>query len=93
MKLTKEQHNLYGDAWCFLENFLPNYYHRDDVLVSDILYRFITDDDVSDDDLEWIENEFASNKENVAKYLQKLDSNFFDEATRNFYSQIINDNR
>ena len=77
---------MYDDAWSFLEIFLPNYSHRDDVLESDVLYRYLIGDDVSNDDLEWIESEFSSDKKKVAEYLSEMEGKLFTSAIKNFYS-------
>lgn len=34
----------YSDLWGFIEEYLPNYYKRNDVLRSDILFRYINDE-------------------------------------------------
>ena len=38
--------------WDFIEDFLPDYYHRDEVLLSDIYTRYLDGEDVDPDDIE-----------------------------------------
>ena len=61
---------------CIIEVFLPNYYHRDEVLVSDILYRYIEGEEVSDEDMEWL----PGSKEEAKQVLEKLDKKLFVES-------------
>ena len=35
-----------GNVWAFIEKFLPNYYHRDDILHFDIYSRYIENEDL-----------------------------------------------
>ena len=44
--------------WRFIEDYLPNYSSRDDILRNDILFRYLDDDDVCDEDMQWIQAEF-----------------------------------
>ena len=70
----------YNGLWRFIEDYLPDYYHRDDVLQDDILCRFINDEEVCDIDLEWIEEEFHSDKHLVAQEIIRLETIFVNEA-------------
>ena len=88
MNNTKQINSSYTNLWQFIEEYLPNYYSRDDVLRNDILFRFIDGDDVCDDDLKWIQEEFQSNKELVAEELKCLESNFAAEAIKAYYDGI-----
>jgi len=71
--------------WRFIETNLPNYYTRDDVLRSDILLRFIENDDVWGEDLKWIEEEFKSDIHLVKKELVRLETRFITESLRSYY--------
>ena len=73
--------------WSFIAKYLPNYYSRDDVLWSDILNRYISDEDVSEEDIEYIEQTFA-NKDDVIEECMQLENRLFAEAIENYYSQL-----
>lgn len=49
-----------ADYWRFIEAYLPNYYSRDDVLLSDILYRYITSDEESCEDVQMIKKAYPN---------------------------------
>lgn len=87
---TLKPNNSYHDGfWHFIEDNLPNYNTRDDVLCDDILLRYIEDDDVSKGDLEWIMSEFNGDKELVKQELIKLESNFAQEALKAYYEKQL----
>ena len=69
----------------FLEKYLPNYYFRDDVLKSDILFRFLTNEELNEKDRNWIKDEFSNNIDLVKEECLKLDKIFLTEAIENFY--------
>ena len=50
MNNTEFINNYTDNFWNFIEKYLPNYYTRDDVLYDDILFRFIDDDNVSEEE-------------------------------------------
>lgn len=58
------------------------------MLWADILLRFLTDEDVSKDDLERIECEFQSDKSLVKTELVRLETQFAKEALEEFYKRI-----
>ena len=72
--------------WRFIEEYLPNYSSRDDVLRDDILFSFVDDDDVSKEDLKWIEDEFKNDKKLVKEELVRLESHFMVEALKAYWS-------
>lgn len=88
MNNTKDKFESYRKFWDFIEEHLPNYYQRDDVMQSDILLSFLTNDDMSDDDMEWIENEFHSDKSLVKEELLRLEAKFAEEALESFFDKI-----
>lgn len=49
--------------WDFIEKYHPLYYSDDRVLLCDILYRYLTDDEVSSDDLIWLQELYKTKKE------------------------------
>ena len=68
----------------FIEKFLPDYYHDDDVLRSDILCRYLDNEDVDESDLQWIYREFGSDKAKVQDALERLDMELAYEALLNW---------
>ena len=72
--------------WRFIEEYLPNYSSRDDVLRDDILFRFVDGDDVSKEDLKWIEDEFKNDKRLVKEELVRLESRFMVESLKAYWS-------
>ena len=86
MKNIDSSNNSYNKIWCFFEDNLPNYYGRDDVLRNDILYRFYEGEQVCDDDLQWIEEEFHGDKQLIAEELKRMETVFFTEALDAYYS-------
>ena len=88
MNNTKQINSSYINSWRFIEEYLPNYYSHDDVLRNDILFRFFYNDDVCDEDLKWIQEEFQGKKELVAEELIRLESNFAAEAIKAYYTSI-----
>ena len=68
----------------FIQRNHPNYSSDDRVLICDILFRYIDDDDVSPEDLIWIKKDFRT-KEDVLKELKRLETSLFSEALDSFY--------
>lgn len=69
-----------GDVWAFIERFLPNYYHRDDILHFDIYSRYIDNEDLSEGDAEWIYQTFGADREKVKQTIDQMEKNFAYEA-------------
>ncbi|MBR6597733.1 MAG: hypothetical protein IKK68_07285 [Paludibacteraceae bacterium] len=88
MNNTANYNSSYNAFWQFIEDYLPNYSSRDDVLWDDILTRFIEDDEICVNDKKTIEQEFNGNKELVKEEIAKLESKFAQEAL-NKYFQIV----
>ncbi|MGN0028674.1 MAG: hypothetical protein ACI35Q_02960 [Marinilabiliaceae bacterium] len=88
MKSTEDAFDAYRNHWSFIEKYLPNYDRRDDVLMSDILLRFLTGDYVAEYDLLWIEDCFHSDRSLVKEELVRLETKFAEEALANFYEGI-----
>ena len=80
----KKKSNNENNLWQFIEEFLPDYYHRDDVLRSDILCRYIDNEEVDECDLQWIYHEFGSDKRKVQDALKHLDMELAYEALINW---------
>ena len=73
----------------FFNGYLPGYYSRNDVLKSDILFRFLEGDEISENDLEWIKEEYGGNVQRVRQECQRLDTLFFAESLQAFYDQLL----
>lgn len=71
--------------WDTIMEYLPYYHKRDDVLLSDILARYIDDEEVCESDLKMIELEYGSEKQAVKEALFRLDSQLIIEAMRVMY--------
>ena len=69
-----------GDLWSFIETYLPDYYHRDDILQFDIYSRYVHNEDVCDSDLQWIYDDFGSDKEKVKRVIDQMEKDFAYEA-------------
>jgi hypothetical protein len=69
-----------SDVWPFIEKFLPDYYHRDDILHYDIYSRFIDHEDLAEGDAEWIYADFGSDREKVEEAVSQMEKEFAYEA-------------
>ena len=87
MNNTEFINNYADNFWNFIEKYLPNYYTRDDVLYDDILFRFIDDDNVSEEDLAWIAEEFNSDKKLIKDEIVRIETRFAEEALAAYYEQ------
>ena len=68
----------------FIEEYLPDYYHRDDVLHLDIYSRYIDNEEVNENDLQWIYQDFGSDKKKVEEEINRLEMQFAYEALMNW---------
>lgn len=68
----------------FIEEYLPDYYHRDDVLHLDIYSRYIDNEDLDENDLQWIYQAFGSDKKKVEEEIDRLEMLFAYEALMNW---------
>ena len=66
--------------WRFIEEHLPNYYGRDDVLEDDILLRYLEGDDVAEEDIARIAADFGGDREAVRQYHTQLEARLYREA-------------
>lgn len=73
-----------GDLWAFIETYLPDYYHRDDILQFDIYSRYVDNEDVCESDLQWIYDDFGSDKEKVQQTIDQMEKEFAYEALTNW---------
>ena len=81
---TQASTNKYG-YWDTVAEYLPHYHTRNDVLLSDILVRYIDDEEVCESDLKMIESEYGTDKQAVKEALFRLDSRLIIEAMRVMY--------
>lgn len=73
--------------WQFIEDYLPNYYSREDVLWSDILIRFIENEELDDSDLLRIENEIGLSKKVVLREFKKNNKKLLLEAFDEYFKE------
>lgn len=88
MNDTEIHNRQLSKLWEYLEANLPRYYSRDDVLHSDILFRYLTGEEVYEKDLVWIAHEYNNDREAIKKELIRLEIKFATEAIENFYEQF-----
>ena len=73
-----------NNLWQFIEEYLPDYYHRDDVLHQDIYTRYIENEEVDENDLQWIYQDFGSDMKKVKEEADRLEKQFAYEALTNW---------
>ena len=73
-----------GNLQQFIEEYLPDYYHRDDVLHLDIYSRYIDNEEVDESDLQWIYQDFGSDKKKIEEEIDRLEMQFAYEALLNW---------
>lgn len=83
--------SVYSNLWSFICEYLPNYYSRNDVLKSDILFRFLEGDEISDSDIKWIKEEYGGDVQRIRQECQRLDTLFFAESLQAFYDQLTSE--
>lgn len=76
MEKVENYQELPENYWDVIAEHLPDYYRRDDVLKSDILTRYVNDEEVYEKDLEWL----PDSKEEARKQLEELDVRLYNEA-------------
>ena len=73
--------------WNFIEQYHPNYYSDDRVLLHEILFRYLDDDEVAEEDQEWIRNEFKSRAE-IEQELRHIEKALYSEAWDNYQAEL-----
>ena len=74
------------DYWSFIEKYYPKYSHCDDVLLSDILTKKLTGEEICEKDEEYIKNW------NVRKELFEVDKELLCKAFENYFNIIYPEN-
>ena len=82
--------NAYTNIWRFIETYLPNYSSRDDVLTNDILYRYLDNDTVHEDDKKWISQEFKNDINAIKQECIRLELKLLSESITTYYNQLFN---
>lgn len=72
------------DEWTFIEENLPDYHRRDDVLYNDIVSRYVNGEELDDGDLAMVRGDFASVKE-AEEWLDDDIKRLFLEAFKHAY--------
>lgn len=80
MKEARIYNELPNNYWRFIEKHLPKYSSNNDVLRSDILSRFIFDEEVQEEDYDWL----PETKEEAQMMLEEIDLELYNEAVRAF---------
>ena len=68
--------DLPSDYWTLVGDYLPDYSIRDDVFRSNTLIKYVSDEEVYEEDLEWL----PEDKEEAHKMMQELDLALYNEA-------------
>ena len=68
------------DTWRFIEENLPNYHQRDDVLYNDLVSRYVNGEDMDENDFEMINNHFGGKVDVAEKWLDADIKRLFLEA-------------
>lgn len=79
----------YRGFWEFIAEWLPEYSSRNDVLESDILARYVCDEEVWEADLEWINQYYEGDKQLVEKQLIELEAKFAKEALTAYHEEML----
>lgn len=84
MEKAKNFLSLPNDYWMFVGEHLPNFYRRDDVLLSDILTRYINGEEISDDDL----RSLPEDKAEAGRMSEELDLALYNEAVEAYNEKM-----
>jgi hypothetical protein len=72
-----ERHDFY--CWTFIENYYPNYYSCDDILLSNILLGKLEGQEICNED------EVIVQDWDIKKQLLELDKDIFSKALKNYF--------
>lgn len=78
----------YGTLSQFISTYLPGYHTRSDVLETDLLWRYIGDEGLDDDDYSRMKQKHPS-KSSAIERLIELEAGFCEESLRVFYSKFF----
>lgn len=84
MEKVKTYLELPYDYWNLVCEHLPNYYRRDDVLKSAILIRYVTGEEVSEEDLDWL----PEDKDEADRMHEELDLQLYNEAVEAYNEKM-----
>lgn len=73
--------------WSFIAKYHPQYYSDDRVLLCDIFFRYLSDDNITSDDLIWLQEEFKTKNE-VLQELKRLETLLFSETLGYYYERM-----
>lgn len=71
----------------FIAKYHPKYYSDDRVLLCDILFRYLSDDEVLKEDLVLIEKDFKT-KDAALQELKRLERTLFAETLNYYYNHL-----
>ena len=83
-----EKDTYYSNLYLFIAEYLPNYYSRNDVLEGDILFRFLTNEEINEYDKKWIEEEYGNDRNAIKQRCIDLDKKFLEESLKKYYKSI-----
>lgn len=75
--------------WDFIAEELPWYSSDDRVLYCDILFRYLTNEEVADEDIVWIQEQFDDRKA-IVEELKRVEKDLFSEAINVYYDNLLN---
>lgn len=84
MEKVKTYLELPHDYWNLVCEHLPNYYRRDDVLKSDILIRYVSGEEVSQEDLDWL----PEDRDEADRMVEELDLQLYNEAVEAYNEKM-----
>lgn len=72
----------------FIVKYHPKFYSDDRVLVCDILFRYIFDEDVDNEDFAWLKNYTRSE---AMQELIRLETLLFSESLQCYYGRLVHE--
>ncbi len=89
MSINKSKKFFSATLWAFVQSFMPNYSSRDEVLEDDMLIKYLEGEDLDEDDLQLIKDEYDNDREKVKERVIELESKFAKEAIEAYYKEIF----
>ena len=84
IKSARTYNELPNDYWRFIEKNLPKYSSDSNVLRSDVLSRFIFDEEVCEEDFEWL----PKTKEEAQQMLEEIDLDLYNQAVKIYNKEV-----